>query len=103
MMESNIPTMYWTLYHHLKIFKRMAYHCRDVVENHREVSGEAGETEGTVLMTFGPVPSRRLGRSLGINNIPPKTCSYACLYCQLGRDSAHVNREAIFLPSGDPV
>lgn len=36
-------------------------------------------------MTFGPVPSRRLGRSLGINNIPPKICSYACVYCQLGR------------------
>ena len=34
---------------------------------------------------FGPVPSRRLGRSLGINNIPPKICSYACIYCQLGR------------------
>jgi len=36
-------------------------------------------------ITFGPVPSRRLGRSLGINNVPPKTCSYACVYCQLGR------------------
>ncbi len=31
------------------------------------------------------MPSRRLGRSLGINNIPPKICSYACVYCQLGR------------------
>jgi wyosine [tRNA(Phe)-imidazoG37] synthetase (radical SAM superfamily) len=34
---------------------------------------------------FGPVPSRRLGRSLGINNIPPKICTYSCVYCQLGR------------------
>ena len=34
---------------------------------------------------FGPVPSRRLGRSLGINNIPPKNCTYSCVYCQLGR------------------
>ncbi len=33
---------------------------------------------------FGPVPSRRLGRSLGINNIPPKICSYSCVYCQVG-------------------
>ncbi|MCK4743848.1 MAG: radical SAM protein [Sulfuriflexus sp.] len=40
------------------------------------------------LLTFGPVPSRRLGRSLGINNIPPKFCSYSCLYCQVGR-TAH--------------
>ena len=39
------------------------------------------------MITFGPVPSRRLGRSLGINNIPPKTCTYACVYCQLGRTS----------------
>ena len=37
------------------------------------------------MLVFGPVPSRRLGRSLGINHIPPKTCSYACVYCQLGR------------------
>lgn len=37
------------------------------------------------MKIFGPVPSRRLGRSIGINNIPPKTCSYACVYCQLGR------------------
>ena len=36
------------------------------------------------MITFGPVPSRRLGRSLGINNIPPKSCSYACIYCQVG-------------------
>ncbi|HRH81976.1 MAG TPA: radical SAM protein [Thiobacillaceae bacterium] len=35
-------------------------------------------------IAFGPVPSRRLGRSLGINNIPPKHCSYSCLYCQVG-------------------
>ena len=38
-----------------------------------------------VDIVFGPVPSRRLGRSLGINNIPPpKRCSYSCIYCQLG-------------------
>ena len=37
------------------------------------------------MIAFGPVPSRRLGRSLGVNNIPPKVCTYACVYCQLGR------------------
>lgn len=38
-------------------------------------------------ITFGPVPSRRLGRSIGINNIPPeiKICSFSCVYCQLGK------------------
>jgi wyosine [tRNA(Phe)-imidazoG37] synthetase (radical SAM superfamily) len=33
---------------------------------------------------FGPVPSRRLGRSLGIDVIPPKTCTYDCVYCESG-------------------
>lgn len=33
---------------------------------------------------FGPIPSRRLGQSLGINHIPPKICSYSCIYCQVG-------------------
>jgi wyosine [tRNA(Phe)-imidazoG37] synthetase (radical SAM superfamily) len=34
---------------------------------------------------YGPVPSRRLGKSLGVNNIPFKICTYSCIYCQLGR------------------
>ncbi len=37
------------------------------------------------MITFGPVPSRRLGLSLGVNNIPPKHCTYSCIYCQIGR------------------
>lgn len=41
--------------------------------------------ETTDACIFGPVPSRRLGRSLGINNIPAKHCTYSCLYCQVGR------------------
>jgi len=38
---------------------------------------------------FGPVPSRRLGRSLGIDLIPHKTCTYDCLYCQVGLTTDH--------------
>jgi wyosine [tRNA(Phe)-imidazoG37] synthetase (radical SAM superfamily) len=34
---------------------------------------------------FGPVPSRRLGQSLGIDPVPLKTCNWNCVYCQLGR------------------
>jgi wyosine [tRNA(Phe)-imidazoG37] synthetase (radical SAM superfamily) len=50
-------------------------------------------------IVYGPVPSRRLGRSLGINNIPPKTCSYSCVYCQLGRTTKiHVERDAFYGP-----
>jgi wyosine [tRNA(Phe)-imidazoG37] synthetase (radical SAM superfamily) len=36
------------------------------------------------MIAFGPVPSRRLGNSLGVNTIPPKACTYSCIYCQLG-------------------
>jgi wyosine [tRNA(Phe)-imidazoG37] synthetase (radical SAM superfamily) len=36
------------------------------------------------MYAFGPVPSRRLGRSLGMSNVPAKHCSYSCIYCQLG-------------------
>jgi wyosine [tRNA(Phe)-imidazoG37] synthetase (radical SAM superfamily) len=51
------------------------------------------------MIAFGPVPSRRLGHSLGINNIPPKICTYSCIYCQLGR-SLHmqVEREEFYQP-----
>ncbi|MFP4443077.1 MAG: radical SAM protein [Spirochaetia bacterium] len=52
------------------------------------------------MPVFGPVPSRRLGRSLGINNIPPKICTYACVYCQLGRPvKMQTKREVFFKPS----
>jgi len=46
---------------------------------------------------FGPIPSRRLGRSLGINNIPHKVCSYSCVYCQIGlTDSMSVSRKEFY-------
>jgi wyosine [tRNA(Phe)-imidazoG37] synthetase (radical SAM superfamily) len=41
--------------------------------------------ESRTLHVFGPVPSRRLGRSLGVDLVPFKVCSFDCLYCQLGR------------------
>jgi wyosine [tRNA(Phe)-imidazoG37] synthetase (radical SAM superfamily) len=40
---------------------------------------------GPLPIVFGPVLTRRLGWSLGVNNIRPKTCSYSCVYCQVGR------------------
>lgn len=51
------------------------------------------------MLVFGPVPSRRLGRSLGINNIPPKHCSYSCLYCQIGPTKAtEIQPRAFYRP-----
>lgn len=51
------------------------------------------------MIAFGPVPSRRLGRSLGVNNIPPKICTYSCVYCQLGRTlTMQVDRQPYYDP-----
>ncbi len=47
---------------------------------------------------FGPVPSRRLGNSLGINPIPLKTCNYSCVYCQLGRTVFLKNERKEYIP-----
>ena len=47
-------------------------------------------------MVYGPVPSRRLGRSLGVNPIPLKTCNYSCVYCQLGRTTQMTNQRRDF-------
>jgi wyosine [tRNA(Phe)-imidazoG37] synthetase (radical SAM superfamily) len=49
------------------------------------------------MHAYGPVPSRRLGRSLGVSPIPLKTCSYNCIYCQLGRTKRQqVSRESFY-------
>ena len=48
---------------------------------------------------FGPVPSRRLGKSIGVNNIPHKVCSYSCAYCQVGKaETMQVERREFYLP-----
>jgi len=48
-------------------------------------------------IVFGPVPSRRLGVSLGINNVFYKYCTYSCIYCQLGRTTHYrINRRSFY-------
>ena len=47
---------------------------------------------------FGPVPSRRFGRSLGIDLIPAKTCTYDCLYCESGRTTHLTVARRAFVP-----
>lgn len=47
---------------------------------------------------FGPVPSRRLGQSLGIDTIPLKTCNCNCVYCQLGRTRPVTNERKAYYP-----
>ena len=48
---------------------------------------------------FGPVPSRRLGQSLGIDPIPLKSCNWNCVYCQLGRTIPMTNERKEYIPS----
>ena len=50
------------------------------------------------MIAFGPVPSRRLGSSLGINHIPPKHCPYSCVYCQVGRTTQLETKLQNFYP-----
>jgi len=51
-----------------------------------------------VKYVFGPVPSRRLGLSLGVDLIPPKTCSYDCLYCQIGKTTCKAIEPSAYVP-----
>lgn len=53
------------------------------------------------MYAYGPVPSRRLGRSIGVSPIPPKVCSYSCVYCQLGRTSKLQAKRQRFFPKED--
>jgi wyosine [tRNA(Phe)-imidazoG37] synthetase (radical SAM superfamily) len=53
--------------------------------------------------TFGPVPSRRLGRSLGIDIVPFKTCTYDCIYCQLGRTTNKTTELKEYFPVEDII
>ncbi len=47
---------------------------------------------------YGPVPSRRLGRSLGVDLVPFKVCSYDCVYCQLGRTTTKTTERRDWVP-----
>ncbi len=52
---------------------------------------------------YGPIPSRRLGQSLGVDPIPLKTCNWNCAYCQLGRTSPLVNERREWVPRAEIV
>jgi wyosine [tRNA(Phe)-imidazoG37] synthetase (radical SAM superfamily) len=47
---------------------------------------------------FGPVPSRRLGRSLGVDLVPFKTCTFDCIYCDLGRTTRKTITRQSYVP-----
>jgi len=49
---------------------------------------------------YGPVPSRRLGRSLGVDLIPRKICTYDCIYCQIGKTTEKTLVRKEYVPAG---
>ncbi|HPJ13322.1 MAG TPA: radical SAM protein [Caldisericia bacterium] len=52
------------------------------------------------MVVFGPVPSRRLGKSIGINHIPHKICTYSCAYCQIGHSlKMSIERTSFYNPT----
>lgn len=53
---------------------------------------------GEMKHLFGPVPSRRLGFSLGVDIIPFKVCSLDCVYCQLGRTTEKTTQRKEYIP-----
>jgi len=61
------------------------------------------KVEDIEKLSFGSVPSRRLGKSLGINNISAKVCSYACVYCRLGKTLHNQIERTPFYGVDDPV
>jgi wyosine [tRNA(Phe)-imidazoG37] synthetase (radical SAM superfamily) len=52
---------------------------------------------------FGPVPSRRLGQSLGVDPVPLKTCNWNCIYCQLGRTLPLINERKEYFPREEMI
>ena len=60
-------------------------------------------TERPFQYVFGPVASRRLGRSLGVDVVPFKRCTLNCIYCQLGATLEPTLTRAEFVPLGDVV
>lgn len=61
----------------------------------------AGNKVAKSKYLYGPVPSRRLGRSLGVDIIPSKTCTLDCIYCQLGKTTCKTLERKEYVPVDD--
>ncbi len=73
---------------------------RRTAERSTSVQGStAAVMPGRGRYVYGPVPSRRLGRSLGVDLVAYKTCTYDCIYCQLGRTRHRTARRTVLAPA----
>jgi wyosine [tRNA(Phe)-imidazoG37] synthetase (radical SAM superfamily) len=62
-----------------------------------------GRTQRPSAVVYGPVPSRRLGFSLGVDLLPTKTCTFDCVYCQLGGRGKKTSVRKAYVPTGRAV
>ncbi len=60
-------------------------------------------TQHVYRYLFGPVPSRRLGHSLGIDLTPPKTCSLNCIYCECGATTKRTTKRTELVPTSEVI
>jgi wyosine [tRNA(Phe)-imidazoG37] synthetase (radical SAM superfamily) len=69
------------------------------------LAGDNSTNAGAAMnqYTYGPVPSRRLGRSLGVDIVPMKTCSLNCVYCQLRPTERTTRERAEYAPVDEVV
>lgn len=55
------------------------------------------------MYIFGPVPSRRLGLSLGVDLLNCKSCDFNCIYCELGKTFKYTDKRKIFVKTDDII
>ena len=60
---------------------------------------EKKEAKRQMKYAYGPVPSRRLGLSLGVDLVPKKICTYDCIYCQIGRPTLQTIERKEYVPA----
>jgi len=70
-----------------------------VLENRAESDPEMGQKQ----YVYGPVPSRRLGMSLGVDIVPYKTCTYDCIYCQVGLTTQKTLERKAYVPEEEII
>lgn len=83
------------------LWKKPEKHAAVRIENVDNRIAEIEMSSNVYKYIYGPVPSRRLGRSLGIDLVPFKTCTYDCIYCQLGRTTNKTMERLPYVPVKD--
>jgi len=98
-MPNVYPASLTNIVHMHNIFLRTGRQPLQVRTMQAVDGGRPEERDQGPRYVFGPVFSRRLGQSLGIDPVPAKTCNWNCVYCQLGRTVPLRSRRAEYVPT----